>query len=85
VKRLDIGSMSGFVSDPGMAVYNASKAFVHGPARSVAVDHGPNVRWNAVSPGWIATGMVDDAFAGQSFVVDGGLTTASPIQPGLFQ
>jgi len=124
---VNIGSISGNVSDPAMAVYNASKAFVHGLTRSIAVDHGPAVRCNAVSPGWIATGMVSDAFAlardpdaaqkdalsrhaarrlgapadianavswlvsdqasfvtGQCFTIDGGLTAASPLQPGLF-
>jgi len=60
---VNIGSISGHVSDPSMAIYNASKAFVHALTRSIAVDHGPKIRCNAVSPGWIVTGMVDDAFA----------------------
>ena len=124
---VNIGSISGVVSDPSMALYNASKAFVHGLTRSIAVDHGPKVRCNAIRPGWIMTGMADDAFAladdpdaaksdalarhaagrfgqpedianavawlasdeaafvtGQCFTVDGGLTAASPLQPGLF-
>lgn len=60
---INIGSISGQVADPSMALYNASKSFVHGLTRSIAVDHGPRVRCNAISPGWIITEMADDAFA----------------------
>ena len=124
---INIGSISGKTADPEMALYNASKAFVHGLTRSIAVDHGPKIRCNAICPGWIETGMMDAAFAlstdperaksdalerhaarrfgrpediakvaiwlasddsafatGQCFVIDGGLTAASPLQPGLF-
>lgn len=124
---INMGSISGMVSDPCMALYNASKAFVHSLTRSIAVDHGPQVRCNAVCPGWIMTAMADDVFAlagdaaaakadalarhpvgrfgrsedvagfvawlvskeaefvsGQCFVMDGGLTAASPLQPRLF-
>ena len=59
---VNVGSISGVVADPSMALYNASKAFVHALTRSIAVDHGPQVRCNAVLPGWIDTGMADDAF-----------------------
>lgn len=124
---VNIGSISGVTADPGLALYNASKAFVHGLTRSIAIDHGPVVRCNAIRPGWIMTGMAEAAFAvasdagqakrdalarhaagrfgepadiaaaalwlvsdeaafvtGQCITVDGGLTAASPIQPGLF-
>ncbi|MEM6618673.1 MAG: SDR family oxidoreductase [Pseudomonadota bacterium] len=60
---VNIGSISARHADPGLAIYNASKAFVHGLTRSIAVDHGPAVRCNAVAPGWIMTAMADDAFA----------------------
>lgn len=60
---INIGSISGNIADPSMALYNASKAFVHGLTRSIAVDHGPRIRCNAISPGWILTGMSDAAFA----------------------
>ena len=39
---VNIGSISGNVADPSMALYNASKAFVHGLTGTV--DHGPQVR-----------------------------------------
>ncbi len=124
---VNIGSISGHVSDPSMALYNASKAFVHGLTRSIAIDHGrEGIRCNAICPGWIMTGMADAAFdlakdpaaakadalarhavgrfgapddiantaawllsddagyvTGQTFTIDGGLTAASPLQPGL--
>ncbi len=124
---INIGSISGTVADPSMALYNASKAFVHGLTRSIAVDHGPEIRCNAICPGWIETGMLDAGFdlagdpdaarkdaiarhavrrfgnpediasmaiwlasdeagfaSGQMFTVDGGMTAASPLNPGLF-
>lgn len=61
---LNIGSISAGHADPSMALYNASKAFVHGLTRSIAVDHGERgIRCNAIYPGWIDTGMADAAFA----------------------
>lgn len=61
---INIGSISGRVADPSMALYNASKAFVHGLTRSIAVDHGrEGVRCNAICPGWIMTGMAEAGFA----------------------
>ncbi len=124
---INIGSISGVVSDPAMALYNASKAFVHGLTRSIAVDHGPGVRCNSILLGWIMTAMAEEGFAlakdpraamadalsrhpvgrfgqpgdianmtswlasdqagyvsGQCFIIDGGMTAASPLQPGLF-
>ena len=124
---INIGSVSGNIADPGLALYNASKAFVHGLTRSIAVDHGPKIRCNAICPGWVTTQMTDDAFAvaensatarqdalvrhpagrlgnpedvaatavwlassesafitGQCIVVDGGMTSMSPVNPALF-
>jgi len=60
---INIGSISGNVADPAMALYNASKSFVHGLTRSIAVDHGPDIRCNAICPGWIETGMLEAGFA----------------------
>ncbi|NKC11023.1 MAG: SDR family oxidoreductase [Gammaproteobacteria bacterium] len=124
---INLGSISARAADPGLALYNASKAFVEGLTRSIAVDHGPALRCNAISPGWIMTGMASAAFAtatdpgaakkdalarhpsgrfgrpedvanlalwlagdrstfatGQCYTLDGGMTAASPINPGLY-
>lgn len=124
---INIGSISGNIADPSMALYNASKAFVHGLTRSIAVDHGPDIRCNAICPGWIETGMLDAGFdlagdpeaaradalarhpvrrfgkpedvaamavwlasdisgfaTGQCYTIDGDMTAASPLRPGLF-
>jgi len=124
---INIGSISGNTADPGLALYNASKGFVHSLTRSIAVDHGPAVRCNAISPGWILTEMADAAFdvatdpqsakedalrrhpagrmgtpqdvaslalwlasdesafaTGHCYVIDGGMTAASPLNPSLF-
>jgi len=124
---INIGSISGKVADPSMALYNASKSFVHGLTRSIAVDHGPDIRCNAICPGWINTGMLEAGFdlaadpaaarkdalarhpvrrfgepqdiaamavwlasdeagfaTGQLFTIDGGMTAASPLNPGVF-
>ena len=59
---INIGSISGTIADRSMALYNASKAFVHGLTRSIAVDYGPTIRCNAICPGWIDTGMADAGF-----------------------
>lgn len=59
---INIGSASGSVAEPSQALFNASKAFVHGLTRSIAVDHGPGIRCNAICPGWIQTGMREARF-----------------------
>jgi len=60
---INLGSISGESADKGLALYNASKAFVHGLTRSIALDHGPTIRCNAICPGWIMTGMAEAAFS----------------------
>jgi len=124
---INISSISATTADYGLGLYNASKAFVQGLTRSIAVDHGDLIRCNAINPGWIMTEMADAAFAvaenpkaaktdalkrhpvgrfgqpqdvaklavwlasndstfatGQCYTLDGGLTAASPLNPGFF-
>lgn len=52
---VNVASIAGMVGDYGFAAYNAAKAAVINLTRSMALDHAPEVRVNAVSPGLTAT------------------------------
>ena len=57
---INVGSYDGFVADPGLAAYCASKGGVHALSRAIAVDHGKEgIRCNVICPGWIRTEMMD--------------------------
>lgn len=73
---VNIGSISAACSDPNLALYNASKAWVVSLTRSTAVDHGRDgIRCNAVCPGWIMTDMLMQTF-NQSSDVDAAIKDA---------
>jgi gluconate 5-dehydrogenase len=56
-----IASTNSFISEPGSTAYSAAKAAASSLARSLCVDlAGSGIQCNAVAPGWIHTGMVDD-------------------------
>ena len=56
-----IGSVSGQLTDAGLAHYSAAKAGVHSLARGLAVDLGKyNIAANAIAPGWVRTPMISD-------------------------
>ncbi|MBC6439912.1 MAG: SDR family oxidoreductase [Rhodospirillales bacterium] len=57
---VNVGSYDGFVADPGLAAYCATKGAVHALSRAIAVDHGSeDIRCNVICPGWIKTDMMD--------------------------
>ena len=57
---INIGSYDGFIADPGLAAYCATKGAVHALSRAIAVDHGgEGVRCNVICPGWVKTEMMD--------------------------
>lgn len=61
---INLGSISASNADPGLAIYNASKAAVLGLTRSTAVETGvDHIRCNAICPGWIETHMLDQTFS----------------------
>jgi meso-butanediol dehydrogenase/(S,S)-butanediol dehydrogenase/diacetyl reductase len=65
VSVINFGSYDGFIADPGLAAYCASKGAVHALTRAMACDHGPEgIRVNAVCPGYIDTPMLQSFFDG---------------------
>lgn len=62
---INFGSYDGFIADPGLAAYCATKGAVHALTKAMACDHGPEgIRVNAVCPGYIDTPMLQSFFAG---------------------
>jgi NAD(P)-dependent dehydrogenase (short-subunit alcohol dehydrogenase family) len=62
---VNIGSYDGFIADPGLAAYCATKGAVHALTRAMACDHGPEgIRVNAVCPGYVQTPMLENFFKG---------------------
>lgn len=63
---VNITSIHGRLTTPGMFPYAAAKSALEGLTRSLAVDYGPRgVRVNAVAPGWTRTALVDEWLAKQ--------------------
>lgn len=60
---VNFGSYDGFIADPSLAAYCATKGAVHALTRAMACDHGPeNIRVNAICPGYIDTPMLQKFF-----------------------
>lgn len=63
---INFGSYDGFIADPGLAAYCASKGAVHALTKAMACDHGPEgIRANAVCPGYVNTPMLQSFFEGE--------------------
>ena len=61
---INLGSIAAETADRELAIYSASKAWVHGLTRAIATDHGQHaIRCNAVAPTWTMTEMSTDLFA----------------------
>jgi len=70
---INFGSYDGFIADPGLAAYCATKGAVHALTRAMACDHGPEgIRVNAICPGYIDTPMLQSFFEGDGSGAQGG-------------
>ncbi|MEO1537963.1 MAG: SDR family oxidoreductase [Pseudomonadota bacterium] len=70
---INFGSYDGYIADPGLAAYCATKGAVHALTRAMACDHGPEgIRVNAICPGYIDTPMLQSFFDGDGSGGGGG-------------
>ncbi len=60
---INFGSYDGYIADPKLAAYCATKGAIHALTRAMACDHGPEgIRVNAICPGYIDTPMLDQFY-----------------------
>lgn len=70
---INFGSYDGFIADPGLAAYCATKGAVHALTKAMACDHGPEgIRVNAICPGYVDTPMLQSFFEGEGSGGSGG-------------
>ena len=74
---VNIGSYDGFIADPQLAAYCATKGAVHALTKAMACDHGPEgIRVNAVCPGYVDTPMLQSFFEGGHATTEGDLRSS---------
>ncbi|MDJ0612301.1 MAG: SDR family oxidoreductase [Rhizobiaceae bacterium] len=70
---INFGSYDGYIADPGLAAYCATKGAVHALTKAMACDHGPEgIRVNAICPGYVDTPMLQSFFEGDGSGGSGG-------------
>ena len=78
---INFGSYDGFIADPQLAAYCASKGAVHALTKAMACDHGPEgIRVNAVCPGYVDTPMLQ-SFFGSSGDIDSLKQAVNDVHP----
>ena len=61
---VNVASISGTIGLPGQTAYCSTKGAIVQLTRQLAIEHAPRVRVNAVAPGAIDTGFMDELLAG---------------------
>lgn len=78
---INFGSYDGYIADPKLAAYCATKGAVHMITKAMAVDHGPEgIRVNAICPGYIDTPMLEQ-FYPDGVDLDTARTEAKAVHP----
>ena len=78
---INFGSYDGFIADPELAAYCATKGAVHALTKALACDHGPEgIRVNAICPGYVETPMLQK-FLGAEGDVDSRRQSIEDIHP----
>ena len=78
---VNFGSYDGFIADPKLAAYCATKGAVHALTKAMACDHGPEgIRINAICPGYIDTPMLTQ-FIPEGVDPDEGRAEAERVHP----
>ncbi len=78
---INFGSYDGYIADPKLAAYCASKGAVHALTKAMACDHGPEgIRVNAICPGYIDTPMLEQ-FVPDGVTAEAGRAEAERVHP----
>ena len=60
---INFGSYDGYIADPQLVAYCATKGAIHALTKAMACDYGPeNIRVNAICPGYVDTPMLQSFF-----------------------
>ena len=63
---VNMSSVNGFFTEPGCAIYCATKAGIIGLTKAMAIDHGKEgIRVNCICPGYIDAGLAEGYFQSQ--------------------
>ncbi len=66
---INFGSYDGYIADPQLAAYCATKGAIHALTKAMACDYGPeNIRVNAICPGYVDTPMLQSFFGSSGYI-----------------